>query len=153
MKEADVELALPSLLLPLQIVRSIPHGKVTSYGHVAKLAGYPNYSRHVGQGDRALSPASSEEKVLTRSRVVLLALRFLQDDTVPWQRVLAATGKISHRGDDGEGAERQRRALEGEGVEVVDEPGGGRGGKVDLKTCGWFPAVDAVDGDGDEVEE
>ena len=81
------------------------------------------------------------------------ALRFLQDDTVPWHRVLAATGKISHRGDNGEGAERQRRALEAEGVEVEDEPGGGGGGKVNLRTWGWFPTVDAVDGDGDEVEE
>ncbi|KAL7417828.1 6-O-methylguanine DNA methyltransferase [Mrakia frigida] len=112
-----------------EIVRSIPRAKVTSYGHVAKLAGYPNYSRHVGQ-----------------------ALRFLQDDAVPWHRVLAATGKISHRGDNGEGAERQRRALEAEGVEVEDEAGGGGGGKVNLRTWGWFPDVDAVDGDGDEVE-
>jgi len=49
-----VSLTSPSFLLLslslLQIVRSIPQAKVTSYGHVAKLAGYPNYSRHVGQG-------------------------------------------------------------------------------------------------------
>ncbi|AGV14440.1 methylated-DNA-protein-cysteine methyltransferase, variant [Cryptococcus neoformans var. grubii H99] len=28
------------------IARLIPPGRVTSYGHIAKLAGYPTYSRH-----------------------------------------------------------------------------------------------------------
>jgi methylated-DNA-protein-cysteine methyltransferase-like protein len=82
------------------------------------------------------------------------ALRFLQDDTVPWWRVLSASGKISPRGDAGEGADRQRRVLEDENIEVVDDPGGsGHGGKVDLRRYGWFPDVeDELDGDGDRVE-
>jgi len=28
-----------------EIVRLIPPGHVTTYGHIAKLAGYPTYSR------------------------------------------------------------------------------------------------------------
>lgn len=29
------------------IAHLIPEGRVTSYGHIAKLAGYPSYSRSV----------------------------------------------------------------------------------------------------------
>jgi len=36
------------------IVEEIPYGKVTTYGEIAKLAGYPKNSRHVG---KALSMA------------------------------------------------------------------------------------------------
>lgn len=31
-----------------QIVRSIPKGRVSTYGAIAKAVGYPNHSRHVG---------------------------------------------------------------------------------------------------------
>lgn len=71
-----------------EIVRLIPHGKVTTYGHIARLAGFPNHSRMVGA-----------------------ALRFVQDDSVPWQRVIGASGAISERGDGGEGAQRQADRL------------------------------------------
>lgn len=70
------------------IVRLIPHGRVTTYGHIAKLAGSPRHSRMVGA-----------------------ALRFLQDESVPWQRVISSSGAISERGDGGEGARRQADRL------------------------------------------
>lgn len=35
-----------------EIVSQIPRGKVLSYGDVAKLAGWSNYSRHVGHALR-----------------------------------------------------------------------------------------------------
>ncbi|KAL1411306.1 Alkyltransferase-like protein 1 [Vanrija albida] len=98
------------------IIRMIPPGRVTSYGHIAKLAGYPNYSRHVGQALRML-PAGSD---------------------IPWQRVLNAKGLISPRGDEGLGVQRQRDALEAEGV-VVETLSGGQGERVDLRRYGWFP--------------
>lgn len=39
------------------------------------------------------------------------ALRFLQDPTVPWQRVISSNGAISDRGDGGEGAREQASRL------------------------------------------
>lgn len=79
------------------------------------------------------------------------ALKFLQDDTVPWQRVIGASGAISERGDGGQGARRQAVRLREEGVTVAgledDEMGGGvstaAGGgnassyRVSLATFGW----------------
>ncbi|THU96820.1 MGMT family protein [Dendrothele bispora CBS 962.96] len=95
------------------VVRQIPPAKVTSYGHIAKLIGMPNYSRHVGQ-----------------------ALKWASLDTIPWQRVVGSSGAISSRGPGTNGAQRQREALEAEGVEVTV----GRTGdfRVDLQTFGWW---------------
>lgn len=69
-------------------IRSIPQGKVSTYGAVAKGAGLPGAARQV-----------------------VAALR----DAVglPWQRVLGAGGAIKLRG---EYAFEQRFRLEGEGV-------------------------------------
>ncbi|KAF9534491.1 MGMT family protein [Crepidotus variabilis] len=104
------------------IVRLIPPCRVTSYGHIAKLAGMPNHSRHVGQ-----------------------ALKFLPANTtplIPWYRVIGASGTISSRGPGTDGARRQRNALVAEGVDVTD----GRTGdfRIDLRTYGWFPTRDEV---------
>ncbi|CED85137.1 mgmt family protein [Phaffia rhodozyma] len=100
------------------IVRMIPFAKVTSYKHVATLAGHPRHSRAVGQ-----------------------ALKFVQDPSIPWQRVIASSGTISFRGDDGGGAVRQREALESEGVVVTAVPANVAlgGGKVSFSEFGWFP--------------
>ncbi|KAL0567955.1 Alkyltransferase-like protein 1 [Marasmius crinis-equi] len=102
-------------------VRLIPPGKVTSYGHIAKLIGMPNHSRHVGQGADVNPP-------------------------LPWQRVIGSSGTISDRGPGTNGAQRQREELEAEGVEVTV----GRTGefRVDLRVYGWFPnSVDDVQPD------
>ncbi|PWN53117.1 DNA binding methylated-DNA--cysteine S-methyltransferase [Violaceomyces palustris] len=85
-----------------EICRLIPRGKVTTYGHIAKLAGHPSHSRLVGS-----------------------ALKFLGDPSVPWQRVISSSGAISDRGDGGEGARRQAERLVEEGVEVIEMMGGG----------------------------
>jgi methylated-DNA-protein-cysteine methyltransferase-like protein len=87
------------------VVRLIPKGQVTTYGtsslnipltpgHVAKLIDRPRNSRQVGQ-----------------------ALKYLQDDTVPWQRVVNHKGIISPRDEPG-AADRQRVQLMAEGVPV-----------------------------------
>lgn len=69
-------------------IRRIPRGRVSTYGAVAKAAGYPRCSRQVA---RVLH--------LTRG--------------LPWQRVLGSGGRISLRG---ESAMEQRFLLEAEGV-------------------------------------
>lgn len=81
-----------------------------------------------------------------------LALKWLSPDIdppVPWQRVIASSGTISSRGPGTDGAQRQRDALEAEGVEVTD----GRTGemRVDLGTLGWFP--DVVEGQGGDEDD
>ncbi|ODO06623.1 hypothetical protein I350_03980 [Cryptococcus amylolentus CBS 6273] len=99
-----------------EITRLVPVGHVTSYGHIAKLAGYPTYPRHVGNALKML-PADSD---------------------IPWHRVVSAKGVISPRGNLGLGVARQKDRLEQEGVEVETLAGAG-GEKVDIRRCGWFP--------------
>jgi methylated-DNA-protein-cysteine methyltransferase related protein len=70
-------------------VRSIPRGRVATYGEVAAAAGYPLYHRLVA---RILGKAG---------------------DRLPWQRVVGAGGYIKLRGGS---ALEQRMRLEMEGV-------------------------------------
>ncbi|HUH63433.1 MAG TPA: MGMT family protein [Terracidiphilus sp.] len=69
-------------------IRQVPRGRVSTYGAIAKAAGYPRCARHVGR--------------------VLKQVRGL-----PWQRILGSGGRISLRG---EAAMEQRFLLEAEGV-------------------------------------
>ena len=100
------------------VVRAIPPGRVSSYGRVAALAGYPRHARHVG---RVLSAGPGEAPV-------------------PWQRVLNAQGRVAPRGGGppaGEGITRQQRLLEGEGVVFTR-------GRVDWERFGWRPEEGAA---------
>ena len=72
----------------LDTIRKIPSGKVSTYGAIARAAGYPGAARQV-------------VGVLHRSF------------DLPWQRVLGAGGEIKLRGDS---AIEQRLRLEAEGV-------------------------------------
>ena len=91
------------------IVRQVPAGFVTTYGEVARLAGFPGRARQVGYALHALD----------------------QDDRgVPWQRVVNARGEVSERGDPG-GAELQRSVLRAEGI-VFDKRG-----RINLAAQGW----------------
>ena len=69
-------------------IRTIPRGKVSTYGAIARAAGYPGAARQVAA-------------VLRRSF------------GLPWQRVLGAGGEIKLHGDS---AIEQRLRLEAEGV-------------------------------------
>ena len=69
-------------------IQSVPRGRVSTYGAVARAAGLPGLSRQVA-------------RVLRRSI------------GLPWQRVLGAGGEIKLRGDS---AIEQRLRLEAEGV-------------------------------------
>jgi len=71
-----------------QVIRSIPQGKVLTYGGVARAAGFPGAARQV---------------------VAILRRSF----GLPWQRVLGAGGRIKLQGDS---AVEQRLRLEAEGV-------------------------------------
>src|ERR1700674_5791075 len=72
----------------LDTIRKIPNGKVSTYGAIARAAGYPRAPRRVAW-------------ILHRSF------------DLPWQRVLGAGGEIKLRGDS---AIEQRLRLESEGV-------------------------------------
>ena len=69
-------------------IRKVPRGRVSTYGAIAKAAGYPRCSRHVS---RVLNQVSG----------------------LPWQRILGSGGRISLHG---ESAMEQRFLLEAEGV-------------------------------------
>jgi methylated-DNA-protein-cysteine methyltransferase-like protein len=72
----------------LAAIREIPKGKVSTYGAIARAAGFPGAARQVA---RALHTSVG----------------------LPWQRVLGAGGEIKLRGDS---AVEQRLRLEAEGV-------------------------------------
>lgn len=93
----------------LRVIHSIPRGKVAAYGQVAELAGLPGRARWVG---RLLSqlPAGS---------------------TVPWFRVINASGRLSFAPGSID-YQRQRQHLEREGV-VFD------GETIRLKLFRWNP--------------
>ena len=69
-------------------IRAIPRGKVSTYGGIARIAGFPGSARLVA---RILGKGYG----------------------LPWQRVLGAGGEIKLRGDS---AMEQRFRLEAEGV-------------------------------------
>jgi len=69
-------------------IRAIPRGKVSTYGAIAKAAGFPGASRQV-------------------------AATLRRGFGLPWQRVLGAGGEVKLTGDS---AIEQRLRLEAEGV-------------------------------------
>ncbi|MGI3027349.1 MGMT family protein [Vibrio cholerae] len=72
------------------VIHQIPHGKVSTYGEIARMAGYPGYARHVG---KALGNLPKDSKL-------------------PWFRVINSKGEISLTGPDWD---RQRERLVAEG--------------------------------------
>jgi methylated-DNA-protein-cysteine methyltransferase-like protein len=90
------------------VVRRIPRGRVATYGQVAELAGLPGQARQVGY-----------------------AMAALDDDRVPWHRVVNARGAISLPAA-GHSALIQRARLEAEGVVFA-------GDRVSLDRFRWRP--------------
>lgn len=91
-------------------VRAIPAGRVSTYGTVAAVAGYPRHARHVG--------------ALLAHADAALAL--------PWFRVLGSGGRIARPGT--AGADQQRILLEHDGIELDSK------GRVDVWRYGWPPS-------------
>lgn len=96
----------------LKAVRSVPRGKVATYGQVATLAGLPG-----------------------RARLVARVLRLAADPKLPWHRIVGrrAAKRAQVSIPDPEGAELQRRRLEREGVRFTDT------GAIALDIYGWLP--------------
>jgi methylated-DNA-protein-cysteine methyltransferase-like protein len=90
-------------------VNRIPRGRVATYGQIANLAGLAGHARQVGY-----------------------ALSALEDDRVPWHRVINAKGEISPRAW-GDHDHLQRERLEAEGVEFS------AAGRVSLARYQWQP--------------
>lgn len=76
----------------IDIIRSIPKGKVMSYGQIARVAGNPRAARQVS---RILHNMSRKHHL-------------------PWYRVINSKGEISLQG---EGFESQKWLLEQEGIQ------------------------------------
>lgn len=92
-------------------VRTIPRGKVCSYGQVALMIGSPGAARQVGWALANLSIESGD---------------------VPWHRVVNAKGGISIRGR-GDAADLQRLMLEQEGVRFDSR------GRIPMETFQHIP--------------
>ncbi|MBN1552445.1 methylated-DNA--[protein]-cysteine S-methyltransferase [bacterium] len=92
-----------------EVVRSIPCGKVATYGQIAAIIGRCS-SRQVGYAMASVSAGSG----------------------IPWHRVINSRGKISVRSY-GEPSFSQKELLESENV-VFDE-----NDRVDLSIYGWEP--------------
>jgi len=88
-------------------LKSIPHGRVSSYGAVASAAGLPNGAR----------------------QVVRILHSSAEAEGLPWHRVLRKDGSIALPVSGG--FELQKALLEAEGV-VVDSSG-----KVELERFSW----------------
>jgi methylated-DNA-protein-cysteine methyltransferase related protein len=81
------------------VIRSVPQGKVVSYGQVAVYVGVPRAARQVGWTLRHM-----EETV-----------------SVPWWRVINNTGRISIQGNIHNDRLLQKKLLEQEGVTVHED--------------------------------
>jgi methylated-DNA-protein-cysteine methyltransferase-like protein len=101
----------PFTLRVLAIIRSIPRGKVATYGQLAGVAGSPNGARQVV---RVLHTLSRSKRL-------------------PWQRVINSRGSISLPM--GAGFEQQKALLESEGVIVS------RNGRIDMRRYLWVPRL------------
>jgi methylated-DNA-protein-cysteine methyltransferase related protein len=118
------------------VVRRIPAGHVTTYGHVALLVGTPHRARQVGRALREL-PRDLAWRIGTAAKqgtALHAESERVNTLAVPWHRVVNARGRVSPRGDGGAIA-AQVALLRNEGVAVTDE-----GVLVDgLEAVGWFP--------------
>lgn len=93
----------------VELIRSIPEGKVMTYGQIARLAGSPRAARQVV---RILHSMSSKHKL-------------------PWHRVINAKGEIGFRDDEQYAV--QKLSLESEGVEFVGDR------HINLERCRYCP--------------
>jgi methylated-DNA-protein-cysteine methyltransferase-like protein len=99
-----------------EIVKSIPEGKVVTYGQVAGLVGLP--------------PGEDAETYKAFGARWVGGSMARCPDGIPWHRVVNSQGKISPRAESG--VQRQRERLEAEGVRFDDRE------RINLKTYQWL---------------
>jgi len=80
----------------LRVVRTVPVGKVVSYGQVAAYVGMPRAARQVGWAMRSMEGTPD----------------------FPWWRVLNNAGRITIKGNQFNTAQLQKELLEAEGIEI-----------------------------------
>ncbi len=117
MGEAGGEAGMLAMFAPVYTVaRSIPVGRVMTYGQVADaITGISVTARQVGA-----------------------ALRWVPAD-VPWQRVVGAGGHLPIAKRSPDAQQRQRQLLESEGVIfLARDPN-----RVDMSRSQWFPDTDS----------
>lgn len=98
----------------LETIRDIPPGKVASYGQIAAMAGIPRGARQVGYVLRQLCDGHS----------------------VPWHRVVRASGRIAFETNSAEYRDQAERLML-EDVAVI-------GGRVDMRRYRWKPGLDEL---------
>ena len=95
-------------------IRDIPEGSVASYGQIAEVAGVPRGARQVGYALRQLP----------------------EGHTVPWHRVIRASGKIAfEKGSDAYNEQAKRLMMED--VAILE-------GRVDMQKYRWQPNLDEL---------
>ena len=99
----------------IAIMKSIPAGKVSTYGRIAALAGDNRSARQVS---RLLNSCSEKENI-------------------PWYRIVNNRGKISLR--PGNGYELQKALLEAEGVEFDEND------MINFQKFLWQPSLDELE--------
>ena len=92
----------------------IPEGSVASYGQIAEIAGIPRGARQVGYALRHLPKGSS----------------------VPWYRVIQASGKIAFKSGS-DAFNKQSKRLMREDVAILN-------GRIDMKKYRWQPDLDEL---------
>ncbi|MFC7062480.1 MGMT family protein [Halobacillus seohaensis] len=80
----------------LEVIRSIPEGRVMTYGQVARAAGSPRAARQVARVLHSMSRKYG----------------------LPWHRVINAKGEIALKNE--EAAYEQQMSLESEGIVVIN---------------------------------
>ncbi|HUR40067.1 MAG TPA: methylated-DNA--[protein]-cysteine S-methyltransferase [Verrucomicrobiae bacterium] len=103
----------PTLLKVWATAKTIPRGRVTTYGQLATAAGFPRAARLAGFALKNTPPHM----------------------TLPWHRVLNAQGKISFPTRTRHWREQKKR-LAAEGVALIN-------GRVDLRLYGWKTRSDS----------
>lgn len=92
----------------------IPEGSVASYGQIAEISGIPRGARQVGYALRHLPSGSS----------------------VPWYRVIQASGKIAFKSGSDAFNEQSMRLMR-EDVAILN-------GRIDMKKYRWQPDLDEL---------
>ncbi|KAK9493990.1 YALI0D05687p KAB8284608.1 6-O-methylguanine DNA methyltransferase [Lipomyces doorenjongii] len=132
-----------------ETVQRIPPGRVTTYGHVARLIDAPQNSRQVGSALKYLHHAPLTNSGTARG------LNLESDDNadrdesdsrdffhqfnseiVPWWRVISADGRIAFRAS--RAMDEQGERLQAEGVDVRNDAHS-RPRVINLHEYGWFP--------------